>query len=217
LGRLTNMNIIKRKASFAIFVSSLLVTIVGFFFLLHESNLFINKQQLAVQPGNWNQIHGVVTMILAHADAKHLFFNLIPLLVLTFMIVFFYLRVSLQVLVFMIIFSGMGVFLVGNPGYHMGASGLVFGQIAFLIASGFIRQNRSLLVISFLVVFLYGSSLWGVLPIKEGVSWEGHLSGAIGGVIAAFIWKNKGPGQDLFLYQTFKHAEEDEYKIFSVK
>jgi len=125
-------------------------------------------------------------------------------------------KVFLRVLLFIWLVGGLGVFFFGADGYHVGASGLVFGLIAFLIISGFVRQNRTLLTVSLLVVVFYGGSLYGVLPLSPTVSWEGHLFGAISGLIAAILWRDKGPGKDLHLfYINKKSQEDDEYLHFS--
>jgi membrane associated rhomboid family serine protease len=81
--------------------------------------------------------------------------------------------------------SGLGVWLFGSAGLHIGASGVVFGYLGFLLARGYFERNIPSILLSVIVGFLYGGAIWGVLPTQPGVSWEGHLFGFIGGVIAA--------------------------------
>jgi membrane associated rhomboid family serine protease len=81
--------------------------------------------------------------------------------------------------------SGLGVWLIGSPGLHIGASGLVFGYLGFLLLRGYFQRNIPSILLSLIVGFLYGGAIWGVLPTVPGVSWEGHLFGFIGGIIAA--------------------------------
>jgi membrane associated rhomboid family serine protease len=96
------------------------------------------------------------------------------------------------------IVGGFGTWLIGNvgaPSYrgvvvetnHIGASGLIFGWLTFLILFGFFTRTIWEIVIGVVVLFVYGSILLGVLPGTFGVSWQGHLSGALAGVLAAYL------------------------------
>ena len=104
--------------------------------------------------------------------------------------------------------SGLITWCIGNPeSTHIGASALVYGLNFFLISSGFIRGNRMLIVISLIMVFLYGSFIWGMIPslaIPQNISWEGHLSGAIIGVLLAVFLRKEGPQKEVY------HWEDDE-------
>jgi len=206
-----------KKIRFASIIAGFICSIIILSFTFHDLLNLYDKRMLALKPGDWKQFYGVITIIFAHGDLKHLVFNIIPLFVLIFLLVFFYLRISLQVIGFVVLMGGIGVFLFASGGYHIGASGLVFGLITFLISSGFIRQNRSLLVVSLLVVMFYGGTLWGVFPLSPGVSWEGHLYGAIAGFLAAIIWRKQGPQKDLYQFSYTKDKDDDEYMIFSTK
>jgi membrane associated rhomboid family serine protease len=77
--------------------------------------------------------------------------------------------------------------------YHIGASTLIYGLASFLFFSGILRRHRQLMVVSMLVVFLYGSITWGIFPFKTEISWEGHLFGAIAGLFVAFNYRGDGP------------------------
>jgi membrane associated rhomboid family serine protease len=81
--------------------------------------------------------------------------------------------------------SGLGVWLFGASGVHVGASGLIFGYLGFLLLRGYFERNFPSILLSLIVGFLYGGAIWGVLPTQPGISWEGHLFGFIGGVLAA--------------------------------
>ena len=83
------------------------------------------------------------------------------------------------------------VWLMARGANHIGASGLIYGQVAFLIASGWFRKNLKSVIIAVLIGFIYGGMVWGILPNQPGVSWEGHLFGAVSGVVASIILKNK--------------------------
>ncbi len=92
-----------------------------------------------------------------------------------------FLGVSLLV----ILLGGLGVWLFGASGYHIGASGLIFGYIGYLLARGYFERSVGSLAVAVIVALVYGGALWGVLPGQPGISWQGHLFGAIGGVVAA--------------------------------
>nr|BFF38387.1 hypothetical protein BACY1_01920 [Tenacibaculum mesophilum] len=90
------------------------------------------------------------------------------------------------------IITGLLTWLIARESYHIGASGIVYLLFSFVLFSGIIKKNYRLVAVSFITIFLYGSMVWYVLPIKEGMSWEGHLSGLITGIVLALLYKNKG-------------------------
>jgi membrane associated rhomboid family serine protease len=112
--------------------------------------------------------------------------------------------------------SGLLTWGIGNPhSVHIGASALVYGLNLFLITSGFIRGNRMLIVIALIMVFLYGSFIWGMIPalaIPQNISWEGHLSGAIIGVLLALFLRKEGPQKEVYHWD---EEEEDDASIDS--
>ena len=82
--------------------------------------------------------------------------------------------------------------------------------IALLFVSGIIRRNINLLAISLLVIFLYGSMVWGIFPYRPDMSWESHLMGLLTGVALAFAYKHEGPGPTLFISDMAEEDDEDE-------
>ena len=84
--------------------------------------------------------------------------------------------------------AGIGTWLVAPAGtIHLGASVLIFGWLVFLLLRGFVTGRLGQILLGLLILFLYGGVLWGVLPGQPGISWQGHLFGAIGGAIAALL------------------------------
>lgn len=122
---------------------------------------------------------------------------------------YFYREVSYQVFFFSYISTGVLVWLVGREAYHIGASGIIYSLAAFLFVSGVLRKNRKLLAISLLVIFLYGSMIWGLFPYDYKISWESHLMGAISGVVLAFIYREYGPQSDINVIPEDFDDEED--------
>lgn len=82
---------------------------------------------------------------------------------------------------------GLGTWLFGSPGLHLGASGLVFGWMVFLLVRGFFVRSLGQILVAAALFLYWGGMLWGVLPGQPGVSWEGHLFGALGGLLAAWL------------------------------
>jgi len=156
---------------------------------------------LGVLPRTWQGLPGIVTFPLIHADWGHLASNSLPLLVLGTAILYFYRPVALRVIGLIYVMPGILVFVAARQNFHIGASGLVYGFAALLLVSGIIRKERSLMALSLLVVFLYGGLIWGLLPLREGVSWEGHLFGALSGIICAFLFRNEGPREKKYEWE----------------
>ena len=96
--------------------------------------------------------------------------------------------------------TGLLTWCGARGGIHIGASALIYGMAFFLMLSGFIRRNKSLVIVSFLVIFLYGSLVWGLYPkyaIDNHISWEGHLAGFIMGVALAIVYRKEGPQREI--------------------
>jgi membrane associated rhomboid family serine protease len=88
--------------------------------------------------------------------------------------------------------SGVGVWLISPPStVTLGASGLVFGYFSYVVLRGFLDGNPVDIAIGVVVALVYGSLLWGVLPVDAGVSWQGHLFGLIGGALAAWVFRGR--------------------------
>ena len=137
---------------------------------------------------------GILTSPLIHGDWKHLINNSIPLVFLGWGVIYFYKNISYKVIILIYFLSQIWHwFFYVRPAWHIGASGLIYGFGAFLFVSGIIRKNRHLLAISLLVAFLYGSMVWGLLPVEDHISWEGHLMGFLAGIVIAFYYKDYGP------------------------
>lgn len=139
-----------------------------------------------VIPRDFSQWDNLLWYPLLHAGWSHLTGNAVPLLVLGFLATSGGLKQFTQVTVVIWLASGLGIWLVGSPASHIGASGLIFGYLAFLLVRGIFARAPWQIVVAVLVFIAYGAALWGVLPGQPGVSWEGHLFGAVGGVLAAW-------------------------------
>ena len=180
---------------------------------LWEWDFQTNLYWMGVYPRTVFGLLGVLTEPLVHASAKHLFANSVPLLVLGWCLFYFYKDLGYVVFPTLWIFSGFITWCIGRESYHIGASGLVYGLSFFLFFSGVIRRSVPLMAVSILVVFLYGSTVWNMLPIseliKENISWEGHLSGAFSGFLCAYLFRKYGPQKPADPFENEENEEED--------
>ena len=138
-----------------------------------------NFNKYGVLPRDLIGLRGIVFTHFIHSDTNHLFNNSIPLFVLLLSVFYFYRDIAYKVLIFGGLLSGLLTWVIARESYHIGASGIVYLLFSFVFFSGIIRKHYRLVALSFIIIFLYGSMIWYVLPIKDGMSWEGHLSGFI--------------------------------------
>ena len=164
--------------------------------------------QYGVLPRSVEGLKGILFMPLLHAknDINHIINNSFPTFVLLAAIVYFYRDVALKV--FLLLWFGTGLLLwayAQNVGaYHIGMSGVVYAMVGFVFTSGVLRKYLPLQAISLFVVFVYGNLVWGIFPMKNGVSWEGHFMGLIVGVIVAFGYRRESVQRPKFQYEIEK-------------
>ena len=135
---------------------------------------------------------GIPLMPFLHSDLRHLLSNTVPLTVLLLLLAGSNTK-SPAIVLSIVLSGGTLLWLFGRPMIHVGASGLIYGLIAFLIVTGFLERRIIPVVISIVVGFLYGGTLvWGIIPgVQSHVSWDGHLLGAVaGGLVAGFVSRN---------------------------
>lgn len=145
--------------------------------------------ELGVYPRTLSGLKGIIFSPFIHGSIEHLYHNSIPLFVLSMALFYFYRSISWKIIGFGILFSGLLTWFIARPAFHVGASGLIYVLMSFILFKGIFAKHFRLIALSLLVVFLYGSMIWYVFPIKEKVSWEGHLSGLIIGFVFALFFK----------------------------
>jgi membrane associated rhomboid family serine protease len=159
----------------------------------------IDLSQFGIYPLKANGLSGIIFSPFIHADFKHLFNNSLPLFFLSVALFYFYSEVALKVFTWTFFLTGFLVWVAGREAWHIGASGLVYGLASFLFFSGIIRRHFRLIALSLLVVFLYGSMVWGIFPdLYKNVSWESHMLGFISGVGLSVWFRNEGPQRPLY-------------------
>jgi len=156
-----------------------------------------------VYPRSTKGLIGIITSPLVHGSFSHLFNNSIPILILGSSLFYFYKEVAFKVSVWVYLMVGVWTWVYAREAYHIGASGLLYGLFSFLLVSGFIRRNTQLIALSFAVIFLYGSLVWGIFPIDVKISFEGHMWGFVAGIILAWYYRKQGP-------QKIEHHWEEE-------
>lgn len=160
-----------------------------------EVILNISFSSYGVLPRETSGLKGILFSPFIHGDFYHLFDNSIPLLALGTLLFYFYRKIAWEASLLILLMSGFWLWIIGRSSYHIGASGFIYGLAAFLFFSGIFRRNGRLLTISLLVVFLYGSLIWGIFPIEQHISWEGHLTGGVAGAVIAWFYRKQGPAK----------------------
>lgn len=202
----------ERRKFFGSLVIPMLIVTIMWLVKLIEVSFGIDLGRWGVTPHTSQGLIGILTLPFLHGNWEHLLSNTVPILVLGTALYYCYPSLANRVLLIIYLGSGLLTWCIGLPeSTHIGASALVYGLNLFLIFSGFIRGNKMLIVISLIMVFLYGSFIWGMIPslaIPQNISWEGHLSGAIIGVLLAFFLRKEGPQKEVFHWDD--EDEEDD-------
>jgi membrane associated rhomboid family serine protease len=167
------------------------LALVGLLWLILtvDNVLGLGLTRFGLRPKQLEGLIGIFTAPLLHGGAEHLFSNSLPLVISLTTLLYLYPRAALRVIPIIWIGSGLLAWIIGRPSLHFGASGFVYGLLAYVFISGILRLDMRSVAVSVMVWFLYGSMLWGVLPIRPNMSWELHLGGAILGVALAIAYR----------------------------
>lgn len=194
------------------------ITFIGllWFIKLSENYLEADFGNYGILPRTLEGSLGIFLAPLIHGDIYHLISNSFPLLFLGILLFYFYDKIALNVVLLIYLMTGIWVWVVARDAYHIGASGVVYGLLTFLLFSGFFRRDRNTLAISFIILVLYGGSFFsGFIPNKMGISWESHLMGGMAGLLCAFYFKPsksskvKSDAQDVFNYNYEYKSDHD--------
>ncbi len=142
---------------------------------------------LGIIPRQLSGLRGIIFAPFLHAGFNHLFFNMIPLLVLSNFILLqgmhYYLLISAEITVI----SGLGIWCFGKSGIHLGASALITGYWSFLLANAYQQQSTTTIILALVSIYYFAGIFFGIFPSKKGVSWEGHLFGLLAGLLVNFL------------------------------
>jgi membrane associated rhomboid family serine protease len=164
---------------------------VGLLWLIPLLGWGLGLERFGVHPRQWIGLPGILAAPLLHVGFEHLIANSLPLLVLGTVMLQLYPTAAFRVLPAIYLGPGVAVWLFARQGIHVGASGLVYGLVSYIFVAGVIRRDRRAIAASLLVAFLYGALVWGVLPVKYGVSWETHLAAALIGALLAIAMRHR--------------------------
>ena len=159
----------------------------------------LNWRRWGNHPRDWEHWSGVFSYPFLHGDLEHLWNNTVTFFTLNGLLFYFYRSIAARTWILLYMLSGIGLWIFAKGGNHIGASGINYALAAFLFTSGVVRKSQLLLRVTLLVAFLYGGMVWWMLPIDDHISWEGHIAGAVSGVLVAVIFRKKGPLPDLQL------------------
>jgi membrane associated rhomboid family serine protease len=172
-----------------------------------------------INPQSVRGLIGVITAPFIHADFEHLTANTVPMFITLSIIFYFYREVAYKVFFLIWFFTNIWVWSLALPNtYHIGASGLVYGFVTFLLFSGVIRRNLQLMAISMLIIFLYGGLFWGIFPDffpHRNISWESHLMGGIAGFVMAVYFRKTGIQRELYSWDLEGEVEDTDIDYMS--
>ena len=154
--------------------------------LHHRLNLW------GLLPRTWTGLVGIPLSPFLHGSFTHLILNTVPLVILGSFVAFYGVRLFVAVSLWIILLSGTALWLFGRSAYHVGASSVLFGYFGYLVARGWYERSVTALLVALLTLVLYGSIVWGVLPTRSYISWEGHLFGLLAGVLVARLGTRSG-------------------------
>ncbi len=175
-----------------------------------ELRFQMNLNDYGVKPRTFEGLRGVFFSPFIHGSLEHLYNNTIPLAILLASLFYFYKNLALKTLLLGILFSGLITWGIGRPSYHIGASGVIYFLASFIFFKGIFTKYYRLVALSLMVVFIYGSLLWYIFPIKDGISWEGHLGGFVMGLVLAFLLKSAVPSAKKFAWEHDDYNEEED-------
>ncbi len=201
----------KRKFNSSLFIAAILVIILWIVKLV-EFVFGLDFSNYGLLPLTWKGLLGIITSPLIHGDFGHLIANSSSFFILSFLLFYFYRDVAIKVLVLIWLITGLWVWVFARESYHIGASGVVYGLASFHFVSGIIRRNSRLLAVTLVVVFLYGSMVWGVFPEffpKRSISWESHLMGLLSGMLIAIFFRKHGPQRKRYSWE-FEEEDDDD-------
>lgn len=190
---------------YALWTTAVFLLLIWGVYAINETYA-LNWRRWGNHPRDWSHWSGVFTYPFLHGDLEHLWNNTATFFTLNGLLFYFYRSIAAKTWILLYVFSGVGLWIFAKGGNHIGASGINYALAAFLFTSGIVRKSQLLLRVTLLVAFLYGGMVWWMLPIDEHISWEGHIAGAVSGVLLALVLRSRGPLPD----QVLPEPEPDE-------
>ncbi len=198
-----------RKLSFPIgFV--VVITIIQ----LIQSVFGFDFGMMGVFPRRVEGLPAILTAPLIHGSWEHWFYNSISLLLLGGVLFGFYPRIALRSFIWLYLLSGLGVWIFAQPfTYHIGASGVVYGMVSLVFWNGIFRRNVKSIVLALIMLTVYAGFFSGIIPGKEGISWESHLFGACAGIFLAWWYRKEIEDDEIKAPPPEEGEEEKQYYL----
>jgi membrane associated rhomboid family serine protease len=193
------------KYSNSVILYPLMIVFIIWLVFWYQVRVDYAIKSFGIRPQKLEGLFGIFTSPFLHGDIDHIYNNSIPLFVLSLALFYFYKKIAWKVIVF-----GFLTWLIGNSGNHIGASGLIYVLVSFIFFKGIFAKHYRLIALSLVVIFLYGSMIWYIFPIKMGMSWEGHLSGLITGLVFALIFRKQVAKPERYKWEQPNYNEEDD-------
>lgn len=177
---------------------------------LIEQLFHLRLNRYGILPRDLNGLIGIITSPFLHGGLSHIWNNTLPSFFLITALRTFYQKEAFKIFFLGMLSTGLLTWLIGRTSYHIGASGIIYMLASFLIFKGLFTKRFKLVALSFVILFFYGSLVWYVFPIVKGMSWEGHLSGLISGlVLALFINVESAPNKK-YPWESSNYKTEDD-------
>ena len=178
----------KREMNLIITIEVVLLGVLWMLWIVDGLFFQNSLKSHGIHPRSTEGLLGILFSPFFHSGLLHLVGNTIGIVMLGSLVLMHDISKFFLVSGFSVIVGGLGVWLLGGAQTnHIGISGVVFGYFGYLVSVGIFERKLGTVLLSLLTVFLYGGMIWGILPVQIGVSWEGHLFGFLGGILAAFV------------------------------
>lgn len=189
--------------------AKLALAFVAIIWLLQLANWALDTAPLGVRPRTLEGLAGILFAPVSHAGFEHLIANTLPIGLLLTAMLHLYPAATPVALPWLYLGPGLAVWAFGRDAVHAGASGLIYGLTAYVFCAGLLRRDRRAIAASMAVAFLYGYTIWGVLPLRPKDSWETHLAAAIlGAILALAMRKRDVPPRVVYAWEAEPEHEE---------
>lgn len=175
-----------------------------------EVRFGINLNDFGIYPRRLSGLPGILLSPFIHGSVEHLYNNTLPLAVLIAFLFYFYNNAALRILIWGTLISGLLTWIMARSSYHIGASGVIYVLASFIFFKGAFTKHFRLVALSLVVVFIYGSMIWYIFPVTGNISWEGHLSGFLTGLLLALTISVKVPAERKYAWEKEDYNEEND-------